>query len=664
MDTSDRSWSDEIDMDNRIDFSSDADWSGSSGDLNSSEGSDQLYYPAHDSSSGSSVHNPAAYIDAGKYSESDMSDQPRKKRKIGETGLSYWADYLPPNVVSCELYDINGNSLIDGYDLRIHFNSQKMETLDIETKPGWAVFRQNSINIECMLSGHHAAAISKVAGSSFLYNGIGLVPVASMYIIVYAVKQSHKEVISSYNQVAVEERVPILVMSSTRAKRDAKCVQPTLLENGAVGFKNLQFQYSTQNAKKNESIQVQQYFRVVVSLVAISQEKEPQHYHLMSRMSPPIIVRGQNPGRYSQSQVPVVQQQPAGGATPAAAATDPEVTVAQWQKKHALDPVAFFNGRVGINTDNPHEALTVNGNVLVTGTVLKPSDERIKQNIEIVNPRQNLENLKKISIYDYDVITPDDPDGKTKAERGVIAQEVQRAIPSAVEVLGDVSIRMANGETKQVKNLLVVNDHALLVETIGATKALDYTVTDLHSNVHGMKRDLIAETSQVKSYLAALHQYLSVSEDDRGNKECLVLSIFGLDTPYSLFMMGWLVPLVPWFLGMFYMCSNVRSKRIAGGLNFVFFFLYSCVQALLMLLPMIDKSRNYDFRMLGMSGSYFLAIISFVTFLVCCVLAFQARRKRRQLEQIRRKLMSKKEMRSLLRDIELQEMKEENVDNV
>lgn len=43
------------------------------------------------------------------------------------------------------------------------------------------------------------------------------------------------------------------------------------------------------------------------------------------------------------------------------------MTVAQWQKKHALDPVAFFNGRVGINTDNPHEALTVNGNVLVTG---------------------------------------------------------------------------------------------------------------------------------------------------------------------------------------------------------------------------------------------------------------------------------------------------------
>lgn len=49
---------------------------------------------------------------------------------------------------------------------------------------------------------------------------------------------------------------------------------------------------------------------------------------------------------------------------------------------------------------------------------MKPSDERIKQNIEIVNPRQNLENLKKISIYDYEVITPDDPDGTTKSERG------------------------------------------------------------------------------------------------------------------------------------------------------------------------------------------------------------------------------------------------------
>lgn len=72
-------------------------------------------------------------------------------------------------------------------------------------------------------------------------------------------------------------------------------------------------------------------------------------------------------GRYTQSQVPAAQQHPTGGSTPAAAAIEPEVTVAQWQKKHALDPVAFFNGRVGINTDNPHEALTVNGNVLVTG---------------------------------------------------------------------------------------------------------------------------------------------------------------------------------------------------------------------------------------------------------------------------------------------------------
>ena len=45
---------------------------------------------------------------------------------------------------------------------------------------------------------------------------------------------------------------------------------------------------------------------------------------------------------------------------------------------------AFTQGAVGINTDRPEEALSVHGNVMVTGQVMRPSDVRAKENIAAV----------------------------------------------------------------------------------------------------------------------------------------------------------------------------------------------------------------------------------------------------------------------------------------
>jgi hypothetical protein len=50
----------------------------------------------------------------------------------------------------------------------------------------------------------------------------------------------------------------------------------------------------------------------------------------------------------------------------------------------------------------------------------------------------------------------------------VIAQEVQKLIPHAVEEIGDVQLN--SGET--IQNLLVVNERILLFENIGATQEL------------------------------------------------------------------------------------------------------------------------------------------------------------------------------------------------
>ena len=42
-------------------------------------------------------------------------------------------------------------------------------------------------------------------------------------------------------------------------------------------------------------------------------------------------------------------------------------------------------GRVGINNDAPDEALTVHGNIHLTGALIQPSDKRAKTNIREVS---------------------------------------------------------------------------------------------------------------------------------------------------------------------------------------------------------------------------------------------------------------------------------------
>ena len=44
----------------------------------------------------------------------------------------------------------------------------------------------------------------------------------------------------------------------------------------------------------------------------------------------------------------------------------------------------LFQGRVGINTDRPEEALSIHGNLKVTGRLVHPSDIRVKESIEEV----------------------------------------------------------------------------------------------------------------------------------------------------------------------------------------------------------------------------------------------------------------------------------------
>lgn len=56
---------------------------------------------------------------------------------------------------------------------------------------------------------------------------------------------------------------------------------------------------------------------------------------------------------------------------------------AQWQRGAVPDSVVC-QGRVGINTDAPDEALVVCGNAKVMGAIMQPSDLRAKHNVQEV----------------------------------------------------------------------------------------------------------------------------------------------------------------------------------------------------------------------------------------------------------------------------------------
>ena len=61
----------------------------------------------------------------------------------------------------------------------------------------------------------------------------------------------------------------------------------------------------------------------------------------------------------------------------------------------------LLSGRVAINTEQGSEALTVHGNIQLSGQVMQPSDVRIKRVLREVDPKEQLENVKKIKIVQY-----------------------------------------------------------------------------------------------------------------------------------------------------------------------------------------------------------------------------------------------------------------------
>uniref|UniRef100_A0A3B5A6Y2 Myelin regulatory factor like n=1 Tax=Stegastes partitus TaxID=144197 RepID=A0A3B5A6Y2_9TELE len=143
-----------------------------------------------------------------------------------------------------------------------------------------------------------------------------------------------------------------------------------------VTLGRLHFSETTANnmRKKGKPNPDQRYFQMVVGLYAAVGEET---FLLTALVSERIIVRASNPGQFE---------------------TDGD---ALWQRGTQQEAV-FCQGRVGINTDSPDEALVVCGNAKVMGAVMQPSDRRAKHNIQEVDSEQQLKRITQMRIVEFD----------------------------------------------------------------------------------------------------------------------------------------------------------------------------------------------------------------------------------------------------------------------
>uniref|UniRef100_A0A3Q0SFZ9 Myelin regulatory factor like n=1 Tax=Amphilophus citrinellus TaxID=61819 RepID=A0A3Q0SFZ9_AMPCI len=197
----------------------------------------------------------------------------------------------------------------------------------------------------------------------------------------------------------------------------------------------------------------QRYFQMVVGLYATVKEET---FLLTALVSEKIIVRASNPGQFE---------------------TDGDT---MWQRG-AVQEALVCQGRVGINTDSPDEALVVCGNAKVMGAVMQPSDCRAKQNIQQVDSEQQLKRINQMKIVEFDY----KPEFASKMgidhihQTGVIAQEVKELLPSAVKDVGDVTC--SDGE--KIHNFLMVDKEQIFMENVGAVQQLTKVTDDLDTRI-------------------------------------------------------------------------------------------------------------------------------------------------------------------------------------
>lgn len=289
----------------------------------------------------------------------------------------------------------------------------------------------------------------------FVMSPEGPKPIEGFFMHFYGVKEEAPNQVIQVDQSQADR---------SKRKFDPVALHPNPEHSWKVTIGRLHFSDTTLNnmRKRGKPNPDQRYFLLVVGIFAHSQGKE---YPVIQQCSEKLIVRASNPGQFQDS----------------------EAEPAKWQPGQSPNTV-YHSGKVGINTDNPDEALTVAGNVKVMGAIMQPSDRRVKEDITKADTKEQLKNMQAIALYNYryteDFADAAGLDNPKAVETGVIAQELEVVIPEAVKTTSDV--RLPSGEV--IDKLKVVDKNRLFMESIGAVKELCNVTDSLENKINYLER--------------------------------------------------------------------------------------------------------------------------------------------------------------------------------
>ncbi|KAJ7406334.1 Myelin regulatory factor [Pitangus sulphuratus] len=358
--------------------------------------------------------------------------------------------YLDPNFQSIKWQPHQQNKWATLYDA--NYKELPMLTYRVDADKGFN-FSVGDDAFVCQKKNHFQVTvyIGMLGDPKYVKTPEGLKPLECFYLKLHGVKLE-----------ALNQSINIEQSQSDRSKRPFNPVTvnlpPEQVTKVTVG--RLHFSETTANnmRKKGKPNPDQRYFMLVVALQAHAQN---QNYTLAAHISERIIVRASNPGQFE---------------------SDSDVL---WQRAQLPDTV-FHHGRVGINTDRPDEALVVHGNVKVMGSLMHPSDIRVKEDIQEVDTTEQLKRISRMRLvhYNYKPEFAATVGMDNTSETGVIAQEVKEILPEAVKDTGDLVF--SNGKT--LENFLVVNKERIFMENVGAVKELCKLTDNLETRIDELER--------------------------------------------------------------------------------------------------------------------------------------------------------------------------------
>eukprot|EP01133_Synstelium_polycarpum_P015479 gene15479-18382_t len=340
-------------------------------------------------------------------------------------------------------------------------------------------------------------------------------PIEGLYISIRGVKNG--STVMPTDEVEVE----LYQTNSKREKAEEKIPPPQpITVASSVTIPRLHFRKATSNnARKHKMPNPQQeFFRLVLT---ISARYAGRDYCVSSVISDPLIVRTGHPATTSSTATPSTplsshpsspplgymnepdqdltppgqtytspisspnqngpRVTPGGGQMLEMGMCAPSSTLTSAEENgwgQGQQGALYHYGNVGVNTETPTESLTVHGNIAVTGIMYQPSDMRVKTDIHPTDTAAQLGAINNLRIYDYKLTEQwAESTGVTeRQDRGVLAQELQQVIPSAVKTTGDR--QLADGTV--IKEFLMVNKDAIFMDNVGATQELSKKIENVY----------------------------------------------------------------------------------------------------------------------------------------------------------------------------------------